>query len=503
MRVPAFSQAAPAVLRARPRSGKATVRIEVSMLRLRVLICALLACASLAAALSAATPALASQRQLTYFQAPEELLNPKTQAGAFKQLQWLGISAIRLELVWAYIAPEPNSKTEPEFEAANPNSYNWGAYDAVVSQAKRLKWQVLLTVSSPVPRWATSNKTAPYVTRPDDRDFEEFMTAVARHYGNQVNTYAIWNEPNQPEFLRPQFGPKGEGIAPIVYRGLYESGYKGLQNGGLSKPQVLMGEVQPTEKPSKVFKSQREAELYAAVSPIQFMRETLCLNAKYKRAATCEALPTAGFSIHPYTTAAGPYAAPPNTGDVTIGTLGRMVQALSKAGKTGAIKANLPLYVTEFGIRTKPEQYTGVSESAQAEWDAISERLTWENPRVGSFSQYLLKDAVFHHGPLTGLEKNGGKKKQLYFGFPVPLTVSSTRGGYSLWGFVRPAKKATTVTVLIQKPHSRSWQVLKKIKTGGLGYWTLKSAVRASYWRVRWISPSGTRYEGPPIKAWP
>lgn len=466
------------------------------MLRLRVLTCALLTCASLAAALSAATPALASQQQLTYFQAPEELLNPRTQAGAFKQLQWLGVSAIRLEIVWGYIAPESNSKTEPEFEAANPNSYNWGAYDAVVAEAKRLKWQILLTIGSPVPRWATSNKQAPYVTRPDDRDFEEFMTAVARHYGNQVNTYAIWNEPNQPEFLRPQFGPKGEGIAPLIYRGLYQSGYKGLQNGGLSKPQVLMGEAQPTEKT-------KEGERYDAVSPVQFMRETLCLNAKYKRAQTCETLPTAGFSIHPYTTATGPFGAPKNVGDVTLGSLGRMVQALGRAAKTGAIKANLPLYITEFGIRTKPEPGIGVSESTQAEWDAICERITWENPHVGSFSQYLLKDAVLHHGPLTGLETSKGKKKPLYYGFPVPMTVTSTRGGYSLWGFVRPTRKATTVTVLIQKQHSKSWQVLRNVKTGGLGYWTLKSSVRGSYWKVRWTSPSGTRYEGPPIKAWP
>ncbi len=243
-------------------------------------------------------------------------------------------------------------------------------------------------------------------------------------------------------------------------------------------------------------------ELYDAVSPIALLRGALCLNAKYKKAPTCEPLPAYGFSIHPYTTPAGPYYEPPNSEDVTIGTLGRMVSALNKAAKSGAIKANLPLYITEFGIRTKPElNNSGVSESVQAEWDAISERLAWENSRVASFCQYLLKDSVLGRGPLTGLEKIGGKKKQLYYAFPVPLTVTSTRGGYDLWGFVRPAKKATTVTVLIQKPHSKSWQVLRKVKTGGLGYWTLKSPVNASYWRVRWVSPSGAKYEGPPIKA--
>jgi Cellulase (glycosyl hydrolase family 5) len=472
------------------------------MLRLRVLLCSLLACAGLGAGtLGAATPAFGSQRQLTFFQAPEELLNPATKSSTFKALQWLGVSAIRLEITWEYIAPEAHSKTKPNFEAANPASYDWAEYDAVIAEAKRLKWTVLLTVSAPAPRWATSNKQAPYVTRPDDQDFEEFMTAVARHYGNQVSMYAIWNEPNQPAFLRPQFGPKGESIAPSLYRGLYEYGYKGLQAGGLSKPNVLMGELQPTEKSPKIFKSYKEVELYSAVAPVQFMRETLCLNAKYRKAPTCKALPASGFSIHPYITAAGPYHSDPNPNDVTINTLGRAVQALGKAARAGAIKAGTQLYVTEFGVRTKPERSIGVSGPVQAEWDAISERLTWENPHVASFCQYLLKDSVLGKGPQTGLEKLNGEKKPLYYGFPVPLTVTPIRGGYSLWGFVRPAKKATTVTVLIQKPHSRSWQVLKKVKTGGLGYWTLKSGVRGSYWKVRWTSQSGTKYEGPPIKA--
>lgn len=469
------------------------------MLRLRVLLCALLACTSLSAAtLGAAAPALASQRQVTYLQAPEELLNPATRPAAIKQMQWLGVSAIRLELAWGFTAPGYNSKTKPNFEAKDPASYDWGQYDAVIAEAKRLKWQVLLTISSPVPRWATANKQAPYVTRPDDRDFEEFTTAVARHYGNQVSTYAIWNEPNQPMFLRPQFNSKGRAEASWIYRGLFQAGYKGLRAGGLSKPQVLMGEVQPTEKSPKTFKTPREVELYSAVGPVQFLREALCLNTKWKRSPTCAPLPTAGFAIHPYITAAGPYYADGNQNNITIGSLGRAVQALGKAAKAGAVKAGLPLYITEFGVRTKPERYVGVSPSMQAEWDAICERIAWENPHIASFSQYLLRDGVH---PLTGLEKRNGAKKPLYYAFPVPLTVTSYRGAYNLWGFVRPAKKATTVTVLIQKPHSRSWQVLKKVKTGSLGYWNLKSAVRGSFWKVRWTSPSGTKYEGPPIKA--
>jgi hypothetical protein len=473
------------------------------MLRPRVFMCVLLSLACLGAgAMGNATTALAAHSQVTYFEAPEVLLNPVTRPAAIKQMQWLGVNALRIELIWRNVAPGANSKTKPSFEAKNPASYAWGEYDAVIAEAKRLKWQVLLTVSSPTPRWATSNKQEPYVTDPDDQDFEEFMTAVARHYGSEVSLYAIWNEPNQPAFLRPQFNSKGVAQAPIIYRGLFEAGYKGLQKGGLVKPKVLMGEAQPTAKPPTIFKNHKEAELYDAVSPIAFLRGALCLNAQYKRAPTCSQLPAYGFSVHPYTVASSPFSAPSNEEDVTIGSLGRLVQALNKAGKAGAIKPGLPLYVTEFGIRSTPERAIGVPLSTQAEWDAISERLAWENPRVASFSQYLLKDDVLGKGPQTGLEKINGTKKPLYYGFPVPLTVTSTPHGYSLWGLVRLATKATTVTVLVQRPHSHSWQVLKNVKTGASGYWTLNSNVSGSWWRVRWMSPTGAKYEGPPVHAY-
>jgi hypothetical protein len=470
------------------------------MLRPRVLICALLACAATsAAAMGAATPALASHSQVTYFEAPEVLLNPLTRPTAIRQMQSLGVTALRLELTWNYVAPDADSATKPSFDAKSPASYAWGQYDAVLAEAKRLKWQVLLTVSSPVPRWATSNRQEPYVTNPDDRDFEEFMTAVARHYGSEVSLFAIWNEPNQPAFLRPQFNGKGVAEAPRLYRGLFEAGYKGLQVGGIAKPKVLMGEAQPT---AKFFSNPKQGLLYDAVSPIAFLRGALCLNAQYRKAPTCSPLPAYGFSIHPYTVASSPYWAPSNLEDVTIGSLARLVTALDRAGKSGAVKARLPLYVTEFGIRSKPERAIGVPLSTQAEWDAISERLAWENPRVASFSQYLLRDDVLGKGPQTGLEKVNGAKKPLYYGFPVPLTVTSTRHGYSLWGFVRPARKATTVTVLVQRPHSHGYQVLRNVKTGASGYWTLKSNVRGSWWRVRWVSPEGVKYEGPPVHAY-
>ncbi len=476
------------------------------MSRIRTFTLALLAgLLTLAAGVMDAGSALASHGQGLFFEAPSELLDPASRPLAIEQMQHLGVKAVRIELSWYSVAPGRDSASRPGFDATDPSSYEWGQYDALLAEAKRLHWLVLLTVAPPAPRWATANRTAPYVTRPDDRDFKEFMTALGRHYGSIVTDYAIWNEPNEYNALRPQFGANGSPAAPMVYRGLFEAGYEGLRAAGIKAPRVLMGETSP----GGFAKMTGKVPGYSGVAPLAFLRSTLCLSASYRRARSCSKLPAYGYAQHPYASnIEGPFYKPSNPESVTIGTLGRLVNALNRAGKAGAIKPGMQVYITEFGVMSKPNRYFGVSVARQAEYDAIAERIAWENPRVADFSQYLLRDDPLSKEAgvvtfQTGLEYADGEKKPLFYGFPVPLTVTYARRGYNLWGLARPAGgKATTVTVLVQHPHSSRWQVLAKVRTGPLGYWTLKSTVKATRWRVRWRSPSAVGYEGPPIGAY-
>ena len=205
------------------------------MHRPRNLLIALLLWAFAAAALFPAWAA-ASHGQRNYFEASSDLLDPAKRAHVIAQMQALGVSAIRVELYWHDVAPRPNSAAKPKLDATNPASYAWGQYDAVLAEAQRLHWQVLLTLTAPAPRWATSNHKAPYVTRPDPADFEHFMTAVARHYGSQVALYSIWNEPNHPKFWPPA-PDAGEFIALLseVAAALWkQSADASLVTGGLS-----------------------------------------------------------------------------------------------------------------------------------------------------------------------------------------------------------------------------------------------------------------------------
>jgi hypothetical protein len=465
--------------------------------------------------LTSVPAALASHNETVFFEGSSDLLSPVTRPHTLEQLQSLGVKALRVELYWEEVAPDAHSATRPNFEATNPASYNWGQYDALLAEAKRLHWPVLLTVTSPVPRWATSNGKAPYITRPDFQDFQEFMTAVGRHYGSEVSLFSIWNEPNHPAFLSPQFNSNGTPASPRIYRGLYQAGYAGLQAAGMEHPKVLFGETAPTgyDSVKSLLRTEGSRALLHDVAPLAFLREALCLNAKYKKSGSCGLLQMSGYAHHAYPTPAGPYYHTPGSDNVTIGVLSRLTSALNKAANAHAIPAGLPVYLTEFGVQSFPNKYLGVSTAKQAEFDAISEHIAYSNPRVAAFSQYLLKDdatggapgSSVHGGTVgfqTGLEYISGAAKPLYFGWPIPLTVTKRGHGVALWGLVRPATGATKLTVLVLRKGAKKYRKLKTVTTNGLGYWSFNSSTQGSHWRVRWVSPSGVKYEGPPIAAY-
>jgi hypothetical protein len=480
------------------------------MPRLRSLTLPLLACAATALIAGPAT-ASASRGQTTYFEAGQTLIS-SNQAKVFAQMQTLGVKALRIELSWASVAPSPTSATKPTFDATNPGLYGWGAYASAIAQAKALGWPVLLTITSPVPRWATSNHKAPYITRPDDKDFQEFMTAVGRQFGGQVSVFSIWNEPNHPAFLLPQWNSNGTPASPRIYRGLYQAGYAGLQAGGLAHPKVLFGETAPTGYDTVNLHREGSRALLHDVAPLAFLRSALCLNARYRPAGSCGKLQMSGYAHHAYSKAVSPRYVSPGADNVTIGALSRLSSALNKAAAAHTIPSGLPIYLTEFGVQSFPNRELGVPVARQAEYDAIAEKIAWGNSRVAAFSQYLLKDDPLGGKPgssaaggsvgfQTGLEYVNGKPKPLYTAWPVPLVVTKTSHGYSLWGLVRPATGRTKVTVLVRKKGSSAYRTLKSVSTDSHGYWTLGSSVKGLSWRVMWKSPQGHTYEGPAVHA--
>jgi hypothetical protein len=469
--------------------------VLILMRRPRTLIAA--ACALLALVVPAA--AHASNTQTMTFEAPRDLKDPATREQAFNDIASLGVHSMRLVLYWHDVAPQPDSRIKPSFDETSPSSYNWGAYDAVIDGIKDRGWSLLLTVSGPVPRWAT-NGARDTVTRPSPNEFRKFVQAVATHYGSKVDTWSIWNEPNQPQFLMPQYSPHKTPLSPRIYRNLYFAAQRGLRNAGDGDARVLLGETSPRGT-GKV------------VAPLTFLRGALCLDSHYRKASqNCAKVTASGYAHHAYTTGEGPTFRPKQPNDVTIGVLSRLTTVLDRAARAGAITANLPIYLTEFGIESTPDPIRGVSLQRQSEYRAMSERIAYDNPRVVAFSQYLLRDDLpvkgapsfeRYSGFQTGLFTAGGKAKPSYDGFRLPLSVrrSGTKR-VSLWGLVRPATGATTATIEV---HGKSggWHTLTTVQTNASGYFKKSGAfVKDRQWRLVWKAPNGTTFHGTPTRAY-
>jgi hypothetical protein len=154
----------------------------------------LIALVCAAGALLAPAAAQASHSQSLTFEATSDLKDPATRDQAFKDIAALGVHSMRVVLYWHDVAPEPDSRIKPKFDETDPASYNWGAYDPVIDGIKARGWQLLLTVSGPVPQWAT-NGARDTVTRPSPAEFQRFVHAVATHYGAKVDTGASGTSP--------------------------------------------------------------------------------------------------------------------------------------------------------------------------------------------------------------------------------------------------------------------------------------------------------------------
>ena len=61
------------------------------------------------------------------------------------------------------------------------------------------------------------------------------MQAVGRHYGKLVKLYSIWNEPNQPQYLRPQYVERASSTSPTLYRSLFLAGYAACRRPATSR----------------------------------------------------------------------------------------------------------------------------------------------------------------------------------------------------------------------------------------------------------------------------
>jgi cellulase (glycosyl hydrolase family 5) len=458
-------------------------------MRTRLIVISLLCLLALPVASAQASP-----RQVMSFEAPSELLDYSRVDVTLDEIKAFGVTRVRQLVYWETFAPRPNSKTKPKVNLSDPASYDFSRLDQLMASAQAKGIKVMLTPTGPVPKWATAKKKD-HLTRPNPKLFGQFVKALATRYGGQVDMWSIWNEPNQPQFLLPQYR-KGKPYSPTLYRGLYKAAYSAIRSVAANrKDKILIGETSPRGN-------------VHIVHPLRFVRGIACLNDRYKRVGKCGRLKADGYAHHAYTTRTGPRFVPPDKNDVTIGVISRLVRALDKAGARGAIPKRMKIYLTEFGIQSFPDRVSGVPLATQPAYYAISEHIAYVNSRVAMISQYLMRDdaprtkGFRYRGFESGLRRTNGKKKPAYAAFPNPLAAEHSGKHDVLWGLIRPQPSRTSVTIQVKRKGAKKWSKLRTLTTTARGVYGLTSRHRnGQQYRVQWTSTDGHRHTGPPIKA--
>jgi hypothetical protein len=440
-------------------------------------------------------------------------------------LAWhdLGIERVRLLVQWQRIAPRSGDRSAPAgFDGSDPNAagYDWSALDRAVRIVKAAGMRPMLSVTGPGPLWASSvpaggNRRV----RPRPDLFGRFARAVALRYGADVDRYIIWNEPNIPLWLQPQFTCRGRSctpFAPHLYRRLVQAAFSAIHAVD-GDARVLAGALAP--------RGQNPRSRNATMRPLTFLRVMGCVNERLRpvRTGSCRGFHPAqadGLAYHPHSVLRAPDEPNPNPDEASLADLSRLERTIDAIQRANGLRntrgrtRRFDLYFTEYGYQTRPpDRRDGVRPSLQSKWLQQGAFLAWRDPRVRNLTQYEWRDEPLSSGVAgwqSGLRFVDDRAKPALFSFPQPFWAEPQSSGRTarLWGQVRPGG-AHDVAVQRRVPGSSTWTTFRRMRTTSRGYFTLRVAVnrRLDYrftWRETATSPlraSDARRLTPPSRA--
>jgi hypothetical protein len=542
----------------RPRSSPASRARRRLILPLLALVAA--AAAILVVVLAPGSGA-APRKLESIFQDDQRLIDSPTPivVRTLDTLASLGVDRIRVTVVWWALAPGHDSPRRPaRFNAADPAAYPpgaWAPYDRLVELARERGIAVDFNLTAPGPLWAMApgapNARAADHYRPAARDFGQFVLAIGRRYSGsypappgagvpaptgvrsphlpRVGFWTIWNEPNQPGWLQPQWRTVG-GLwiadSPRLYRLYVDAAFAALQRAGHapSTDTILIGELAP-----------EGIEGTAAADPIPpmpFIRALYCVDAGYSplrgsqaaalhcpqngsTAAFASAHPglfdATGFAHHPYSFFLAPNAPLPDPNFVPLADLSRLEGGLDRIFATYGVGRQLPIYLTEYGYETNPPNpFQVVTPRQQSLYLNQAQYMAWKDPRVRSLAQFLLYDSApnpaYRPGShkywstfQTGLLYLSGARKPSFNAYRLPIYVPSPafHGGDSvaIWGMLRLAPNDIAQRARIQwRPaHGGGYRDVATVSTSDpSGFLTADVQLPGSgAVRIAWVSPGG------------
>jgi hypothetical protein len=289
----------------------------------------------------------------------------------------------------------------------------------------------------------------------------------------RVDTFTLWNEPNHPAFMMPQWKSGHRSLTPAsprVYRRMVVLGYPAMK---AIQPdaQVLIGNTSSTggRAPPQ------------PVPPLRFLRTLACVNDRFRPLQTPDCahfhmLAGDGWAQHPYSLAGTPARKPPPD-DVFMGNLGALAHTLNRLVARHRLAPGMrSIYITEYGYEThRLKDRPALSPIKQARYLTWGEYLASQVPTVKLFTQFLLRDTP----PAATVQSDSPRRP--YGQFYSGLEYADGRPKLSMRTFVAGlfAARLSPRTVLL-------WG---RLRLGELSYRVVIQHLRAGHWRAVRTSP--------------
>lgn len=340
-------------------------------------------------------------------------------ATAFATLKALNAQVLRVNLYWggtrwAVANKKPTDATDPGDPA-----YNWSLYDRLVKYAALDNIKVVFSILF-TPSWANGGK-ARTVPPTNFTDLQNFAYAAAERYSGlwtppvwqrdptlgidatplpKVSMWTAWNEPNNPDWLTPQYkrvGGKWRIQSAYEYAQICNAVYAGVHSpylGPLPGEQVACGVTGP--KGNDAPTSGRPS-----VDPLSFLIAAHGFGMK-----TFDV-----YAHHPYADAGseGPAYVPTgkNKRRIQLGNINVLLAQITK------FYGPKHLWITEYGYQTNPPDTTifGVSWAKQAADMKQAYAIARANPRIDMMLWFLIRDEPNIGGWQSGLETVAGVHK--------------------------------------------------------------------------------------------
>jgi hypothetical protein len=268
------------------------------------------------------------------------------------------------------------------------------------------------------PRWANGGQSPNHMPRrlADLRTFAQML--AARYNGRSghgsVSLWSVWNEPNLQRFLTPQFNAAGTPVSPANYAKLVKTVYSAIKSANpLAK--VAIGET------SARGHNRHVAGISDSLAPGTF---ALLLSRQ-------PGLRFDAWAHHPYPTSrrAKPLEQVryPNVSLTQLPTFERQLDT--------TFHRFVPIWISEYGYETTPDQPRGVSPTQQASYMLQAMALLRRDTHVQMFIWFTYRDSPGNPWKSGIKQANGTSKPSTY----IYTSFAHANGGQTIYAQPGPA----------------------------------------------------------------